>query len=58
MVANSFTIRTLLFQIMGNTIQMHVVTDAYATRVSNMNMYDVVRYGMRHTVLKNMLNSY
>lgn len=29
-------------EIMGNTIQIHVVTDAYGRRVSNMHMYDVV----------------
>ena len=29
---------------MGNTIQMHVVKDAYAARISNLQMYDAVRY--------------
>jgi len=31
-------------QITGNTIQMHVVTDAYAARVSSLHMYDAVRW--------------
>ncbi|KAL4230781.1 Translation initiation factor eIF-2B subunit epsilon [Mactra antiquata] len=29
-------------EIMGNTIQMHVVKDAYAARISNLQMYDAV----------------
>ena len=36
-------ILVLCFQIMGNTIQISVVADAYCARISNLYMYDSVR---------------
>ncbi len=30
-------------EILGNTIHVHVITDEYASRVSNLQMYDAIR---------------